>query len=163
MQEALDLVCPRCQAIYLTEKNFYKGSKICKYCKTIQSNKINPKKEMKISSKEYHYLLTLECAYCKEPANGVDRWFSDQPYTKKNCLPACTRCNCDLKNDLSPPEWLAKLCMMYGPDYTFKYKYDWKSYELLDPPLIKLRPPAPPKLQPKKEPTCWNDVNALFN
>src|ERR1044071_4303005 len=148
-------ICLRCRSCFLSEKNFYKGSKICKYCKTIQSNRLNPKKQMFISAREYHYLLTLQCAYCNQPANGVDRWFSDQPYTKKNSLPACTRCNCDLKNDLSPAEWIAKCYMMYGVDFLFKYKFDPKSYEILNPPLINMIPPAPPKIKPMKEPQNW--------
>lgn len=154
--------CNKCGAKDLTDTSFYRKASTCKYCKIKETNKGNPKKLMLISRAEYERLINMNCTYCSKPkAGGVDRWNSDRPYTRANSLPACARCNCILKNDLSPAAWLAKCFQMYGTDWYMPYHYDPVSYDLLNPPLGYDIPPPAKKLKPLPMPTTIEDVNVL--
>lgn len=59
---------------------------------------------------EYKELVKEDaCAYCGDPlptfGYGLDRKYSDKPYTLDNCNPCCKECNTE-KRKLDYQEWL---------------------------------------------------------
>jgi hypothetical protein len=56
-----------------------------------------------LTEDEFVGLVAGDCFYCGHPpvatirrtftSNGIDRVDNDKPYTNKNCVPACARCN----------------------------------------------------------------------
>lgn len=96
-----------CKGCYFKQNpNKYKEHKyrVKKYAETLNGKFINAKRQAKerkiewnISKKEYEYLITKSCDYCKgsllTKGTGLDRIDSNLDYSVYNVVPCCTSCN----------------------------------------------------------------------
>lgn len=65
-----------------------------------------------LSQDQFKELILAPCAYCNEPATGIDRVDTNKGYTTDNCAPACGFCNI-AKNDKTVDEFFRKIRLIY--------------------------------------------------
>lgn len=101
----------------------YENSKYFECCKSQHNyntykmqNYINRNIQFELDEKYYYSLLRMPCHYCNNRydngCQGIDRLYSNQNYTIKNCVPCCKTCN-RLKNTLSVKQFEDKIKYIY--------------------------------------------------
>lgn len=88
-----------------------------------------------LSDARYRWLASLPCAYCGEPAGGVDRVKSDYGYTVLNSVPCCFRCN-SMKSAKPAPVFIAAAHAVTAYSSTYEsFKTRWTSVRTGGPDL----------------------------
>jgi hypothetical protein len=81
--------------------------------------------ENELTMEQYQWLRTQPCAYCDEPASGVDRVKSEYGYTLLNSVPCCWSCNRS-KNNLDVKAFVIAInaASKHSPSYEI-FKQRW--------------------------------------